>query len=172
MRAIATVRTVREASIAQDAPRLSISLVGRLALRLDGRPLELRTRKAAAVLGYLALTEAKQESRERLVGLLWSFADDSFLPHGSKLDGAPERQPVWLTAVDENPNGATVRFYVDGAAVGDIAGLERAIIIFDGADEAAITRAREDWKRLKAGGNTISYWQQNEDKRWVNRAGG
>ena len=76
MRAIATVRTVREASIAQDAPRLSISLVGRLALRLDGRPLELRTRKAAAVLGYLALTEAKQESRERLVGLLWSRSDE------------------------------------------------------------------------------------------------
>ena len=58
------------------APRLSITLVGRFALRLDGRPLELRTRKAAAVLGYLALSEAKRESRERLVGLLWSRSDE------------------------------------------------------------------------------------------------
>ena len=38
--------------------------------------MELRTRKAAAVLGYLALSETKQESRERLVGLLWSRSDE------------------------------------------------------------------------------------------------
>lgn len=77
MRAIATVQSMREVTGAPEgAHRLSISLVGRLALRLDGRPLELRTRKAAAVLGYLALSETKQESRERLVGLLWSRSDE------------------------------------------------------------------------------------------------
>ena len=58
------------------APRLALSLVGRLSLRFQGRPVELRTRKAAAVLGYLALSETKQESRERLVGLLWSRSDE------------------------------------------------------------------------------------------------
>lgn len=60
----------------EGARRLSISLVGRLALRFDGRALELRTRKAGAVLGYLALSETKSESRERLVGLLWSRSDE------------------------------------------------------------------------------------------------
>ncbi|WP_024513683.1 BTAD domain-containing putative transcriptional regulator [Bradyrhizobium sp. Tv2a-2] len=58
------------------APRLALSLVGRLSIRFRGRPVELRTRKAAAVLGYLALSETKQESRERLVGLLWSRSDE------------------------------------------------------------------------------------------------
>jgi DNA-binding SARP family transcriptional activator/TolB-like protein len=58
------------------AARLSVSLVGRLTIRFNGRPVELRTQKAGAVLGYLALTEAKQESRERLVGLLWSRSDE------------------------------------------------------------------------------------------------
>ena len=77
MRGIATVQTAREPVAAPEgAPRLAISLVGRLALRLDGRPVELRTRKAAAVLGYLALSDIKQESRERLVGLLWSRSDE------------------------------------------------------------------------------------------------
>ncbi|MBI5321810.1 BTAD domain-containing putative transcriptional regulator [Bradyrhizobium sp.] len=77
MRGIATVQTAREPVAApQGARRLSISLVGRLALRFDGRPVELRTRKAAAVLGYLALSETKGESRERLVGLLWSRSDE------------------------------------------------------------------------------------------------
>jgi DNA-binding SARP family transcriptional activator/TolB-like protein len=58
------------------AARLSVSLVGRLTIRLNGRLLELRTQKAGAVLSYLALTETKHESRERLVGLLWSRSDE------------------------------------------------------------------------------------------------
>ncbi|MCP4618011.1 MAG: trifolitoxin synthesis, TfuA [Bradyrhizobium sp.] len=77
MRSIARVQTASEPVAApQGARRLSISLVGRLALRLDGRTVELRTRKAAAVLGYLALSETKRESRERLFGLLWSRSDE------------------------------------------------------------------------------------------------
>jgi DNA-binding SARP family transcriptional activator/TolB-like protein len=56
--------------------RLSVSLVGRLAIRFNGQLVELRTKKAGAVLSYLALIEAKQESRERLVGLLWSHSDE------------------------------------------------------------------------------------------------
>src|SRR3979490_2493409 len=60
----------------ESAPRLSVSLVGRLGVRFNGRAIELRTRKAGAVLSYLALSEMKQESRERLVGLLWSRSDE------------------------------------------------------------------------------------------------
>jgi DNA-binding SARP family transcriptional activator/TolB-like protein len=58
------------------APSLSVSLVGRLAIRFNGQLVELRTQKASAVLSYLALIEAKHESRERLVGLLWSRSDE------------------------------------------------------------------------------------------------
>jgi DNA-binding SARP family transcriptional activator/TolB-like protein len=67
----------REAKAApRTAARLSVSLVGRLTMSLNGRPVELRTQKAAAVLSYLALTESKHERRERLVGLLWSRSDE------------------------------------------------------------------------------------------------
>jgi DNA-binding SARP family transcriptional activator len=77
MRNTATVSTARQpASAPEGAARLSISLVGRLTVRFDGRTVELRTRKAAAVLGYLALSETKHESRERLVGLFWSRSDE------------------------------------------------------------------------------------------------
>jgi DNA polymerase-3 subunit chi len=75
-----------------------------------------------------------------------------------------------LTAGDDNPNAANVRFYVDGSLVGGVDGLLRAIIMFDGADSEALDRARADWKRLRAAGHEISYWQQNEQGRWVNRA--
>jgi DNA-binding SARP family transcriptional activator len=60
----------------ESSARLSVSLVGRLTLRFNGRLVELRTQKAGAVLSYLALTETKHESRERLVGLLWSRSDE------------------------------------------------------------------------------------------------
>ena len=62
--------------VPENALRLSVSLVGRPAVRFNGRSVELRTQKANAVLGYLALTESKQESRERLVGLFWSRSDE------------------------------------------------------------------------------------------------
>jgi DNA-binding SARP family transcriptional activator/TolB-like protein len=67
----------RESTPASDpAACLSVSLVGRFTLRFKGRLIELRTQKAGAVLSYLALTETKHESRERLVGLLWSRSDE------------------------------------------------------------------------------------------------
>src|SRR5258708_36044475 len=64
------------AAVPGSAMRLAVSLVGRPSIMFGGRPVELRTQKARAVLGYLALTEAKHESRERLVGLLWSRSDE------------------------------------------------------------------------------------------------
>src|SRR5882757_11066250 len=79
MRQAASVHklTEREAEVAPaTAARLSVSLVGRLAIRFNGQLVELRTQKAAAVLSYLALIETKHESRERLVGLLWSRSDE------------------------------------------------------------------------------------------------
>src|SRR4029078_3100795 len=66
----------KDAAAPESAPLLSVSLVGRFGLRFNGRPIELRARKAGAVLGYLALSEMKRESRERLVGLLWSRSDE------------------------------------------------------------------------------------------------
>jgi DNA-binding SARP family transcriptional activator len=63
-------------TVPASAARLSVSLVGRPSIMFGDRLVELRTQKASAVLSYLALTEAKQESRERLVGLLWSRSDE------------------------------------------------------------------------------------------------
>lgn len=122
--------------------------------------------------GWRVVVQTGSDERaEALAGLLWSFDDESFLPHGTKADGMPDLQPVWLTAADENPNGANVRFYVDGAAVGSVEGLERAVIMFDGNDQEAVDKARQDWKRFRAEGRDVSYWQQDEQGRWQNRAG-
>ncbi|MGH6882849.1 MAG: DNA polymerase III subunit chi, partial [Hypericibacter sp.] len=61
--------------------------------------------------GQRALVMAGSNERvEALTAHLWTYDPNSFLPHGSKRDGRPERQPVWLTDQDENPNNATVLF--------------------------------------------------------------
>jgi DNA-binding SARP family transcriptional activator len=79
MRQVARVQALaadEAAAVPVSATRLSVSLVGRPSIMFGGRLVELRTQKASAVLSYLALTEAKHESRERLVGLLWSRSDE------------------------------------------------------------------------------------------------
>lgn len=121
--------------------------------------------------GWRAVVQAGTEERvESLSNRLWTYEDDGFLPHGSKADGFASLQPVWLTAADENPNGANVRFYVDGARPATVADLMRAVVIFDGNDEMAVKQAREDWKRFTGEGCEVSYWKQDGEGRWRNLA--
>ena len=121
--------------------------------------------------GWRVVVQAATEERaEAIAAHLWSYDDESFLPHGTKADGFPDLQPIWITAESDNPNDANIRFFVDGAEVGDIGGLTRAIIMFDGNDPQAVEAAREGWKRFRGAGHEVSYWQQDEQGRWQNRA--
>jgi DNA polymerase III subunit chi len=121
--------------------------------------------------GWRAVIQAGGEERlEALDTLLWTYKDDSFLPHGTKKDGHAELQPVYLTTGDDNPNGATVRFLVDGAAAADFAGYARLVYLFDGHEPQAVEQARAEWKRAKAAGCAVTYWQQSESGRWEKKA--
>lgn len=121
--------------------------------------------------GWRVVVQAGSEERaEAIAAHLWSFDEESFLPHGSKADGFPDLQPIWITAENDNPNNANIRFFVDGAEVGEIGGLTRAIIMFDGNDAEAVEAAREGWKRFRTAGHEVSYWQQDDQGRWQNRA--
>jgi DNA polymerase-3 subunit chi len=121
--------------------------------------------------GWRVVVQADSDERvEALSMLLWTYSDDSFLAHGTGRDGNAELQPLWLTATSENPNAATVRFFVGGAEPQDYDGLTRAVLLIDGADGEAVERARGIWKDAKASGHQVSYWQQDERGRWQNRA--
>jgi DNA-binding SARP family transcriptional activator len=58
-------------------PLLHLSLFGPVLLRCDGREVRIKSLKLRAMLGYIALSEALLETRERLVGLLWSESGEA-----------------------------------------------------------------------------------------------
>ena len=105
------------------------------------------------------------ERMEALDTHLWTYRDESFLPHARAGCAAPERQPIYLSTGDEVPNGADALFLVDAADTQDFTGFERVVILFSGDDEAALTLARAQWKRASAAVKS-TYWQQ-DGGRWV-----
>jgi len=112
-----------------------------------------------------------KERTEALDAHLWTYRDDSFLPHGATA-GEGERQPVWLTDGEAMPNAPQILFLVDGAkadpaAIGE---LERCVMIFDGRDDDAVGEARSFWKDVKAAGCDATYWKQSQEGRWEKQA--
>ena len=121
--------------------------------------------------GMRAVVRAGSDERvEALNALLWTYDQDSFLPHGSARDGEAADQPIWLTAGDDNPNRATVLVLTDGVAAADLTGFDRCLDLFDGRDETAVAAARERWRACREAGHGVVYWQQNDRGGWEKRA--
>ncbi len=121
--------------------------------------------------GLRAVLKAGSEDRvEALNSLLWTYDQRGFLPHGSRKDGHAEQQPVWLTELEENPNGATVLILTDGASSEAVANYQRCLDMFDGNDPEAVQAARARWKAYKAAGHAVTYWQQTERGGWEKKA--
>ena len=110
------------------------------------------------------------ERVDALATHLWTYDQDSFLPHGSARDGEADRQPVWLTHLDENPNGAAFLFVADRARSDRLAGYKRCFELFDGRDDEAVADSRERWKAYKAAGHAMVYWQQTVSGGWEKKA--
>ncbi len=100
---------------------------------------------------------------------LWTYSDDSFLPHGAKSDGDAEMQPVYLTEEGDNPNGARVRALLSGVDVSLFfkEPYDQILILFDSRDPDALARARAQWTQVKSAGAPQSYWKEGDDGGWV-----
>jgi DNA polymerase III subunit chi len=111
-----------------------------------------------------------EERRDALDNHLWTYSADGFLPHACDGEEAIEQTPILLTTAQHNPNNATVRFLVDSAVPSALETYERVIFMFDGHDEGQVEDARAHWKALKSQAHTLTYWQQNAEKRWEKKA--
>src|SRR3954469_13514873 len=121
--------------------------------------------------GWRVVVQGSDERIDALDAHLWTYRDDSFLAHGTYRESEAALQPVLLTVNDDNPNGATVRFLIDGAPVpADAASYQRIVLMFDGEDEDAVAAARARWTEATELGFAVAYWQPDEHGRWVKKA--
>ncbi|MGD9669005.1 MAG: DNA polymerase III subunit chi [Hyphomicrobiaceae bacterium] len=121
--------------------------------------------------GWRAVVQSGSEERLEALDLaLWTFRDDSFLAHGTRKEGMSEHQPIYLTTGAETPNGAGVRFLVDGATAETFQGFVRIVYLFDGHDPEAVKTARQQWTAARQAGCQVTYWQQGNSGRWEKKA--
>jgi DNA polymerase-3 subunit chi len=121
--------------------------------------------------GWRVVVQSSSEERvDALDAHLWTFREDSFLPHGTHREMTAAHQPVLLTVEDHNPNGAAVRFLIDRAPVPEDAELyERVVLLFDGEDDEAVAEAQQRSEAAKARGFAVTYWQADGEGRWQRR---
>ena len=110
-----------------------------------------------------AIKTDSSERSDALDTLLWTYDDQSFLPHAQLGDGDAAGQPVLITVEEGNPNSAQIFFYVGGALPSDWDGLSdlaRVVLLFDGRDENTLAGARAAWKEAKDAGHDVTYWKE------------
>ncbi|MGZ5988748.1 MAG: DNA polymerase III subunit chi [Rhizomicrobium sp.] len=126
--------------------------------------------------GWRAVIRTESSERaDAIDNLLWTYNDQSFLPHAQAGDGNPKRQPVLITVEEDNPNDANVLFLVGGAAPPqweDAAAksLTRIVLLFDGRDADSLARARAAWKDAKAAGHDVTYWKETPSGKFEKQA--
>jgi DNA polymerase III subunit chi len=99
---------------------------------------------------------------EKLNDHLWASEPDSFIPHGTHKDGHATRQPVFLSADDQNPNNADMLILTHGAMAEDITSFKLCCTMLDGRNPEAVKTARTLWAQYKDAGHAVTYWQQGD----------
>lgn len=118
--------------------------------------------------GSRALVLAENEEKVKdLSHILWTYAQHSFLVHGTKEDGKAEHQPIWLTNESKNLNNASILVLMDGRKDVNISSYERCLDIFDGTHNEALLKAKARQDHYKQEGYDVTYWQQDSTGQWI-----
>ena len=126
--------------------------------------------------GWKALIRVESSERaDAIDNLLWTYSEQTFLPHAQSGDGNPNRQPVLITVEQDNPNKANVLFLIGGTApppwsAAETKRLMRIVLMFDGRDADSLAQARKAWKDAKAEGHDVTYWKESASGRFEKQA--
>ncbi len=126
--------------------------------------------------GWRALIRADTADRADAIDThLWAYHEESFIPHAQLGDGDAARQTVLITVEPGNPNAADVLFLIGGATapVWDDAqtkAFTRIVLMFDGRDSEALTKARSAWKAAKSADHDVTYWKESPSGKWEKQA--
>lgn len=100
---------------------------------------------------------------------LWAYKPTSFLPHGCDGDPRPDQHPIWITTLSENANNADLLIIVDALGWADVSDFKVCCEIFDGGNADIVAIARKKWSAYKEKSDELSYWQQDDQGRWINK---
>ena len=126
--------------------------------------------------GWKALIRVDSSERaDAIDNLLWTYSEQTFLPHAQAGDGNPNRQPVLITVEQDNPNEANVLFLIGGAAppswsAAETKNLTRVVLMLEGRDSNALGQARTHWKDAKAAGHDVTYWKESPSGKFEKQA--
>jgi DNA polymerase-3 subunit chi len=101
------------------------------------------------------------DQQEMLNKSLWTYSRKQFIPHGSKLDPQPEKQPIYITDELQNPNNASVLILISPIDIEKILQVKDYIKIFKRI--IIITDLPEDLKELAAKINKFTTPQNKID---------
>ncbi|WP_347939167.1 DNA polymerase III subunit chi [Rickettsia oklahomensis] len=100
-----------------------------------------------------------KEQQEILNKNLWTYSRKQFIPHGSKLDPQPEKQPIYITDELQNPNNASVLIIISPIDIGKILQVKDYVEVFKRI--IIITDLPEDLKELTA---KVNKFTEQENK--------
>lgn len=120
--------------------------------------------------GWRALVKLPESQLTAMDDYLWSYKDDSFLPHGRDDEPMSEQQPITLSATAASAEGHQAVFLLGGTEIADMTGVERAMVMINGRSQEDVQRERARWKALKDTEAALSYYQQNDRGGWEKKA--
>ena len=120
--------------------------------------------------GWRALVKLPEEQLKEMDDYLWTYKDDSFLPHGRDDEPMAEQQPVTLSATAATAEGHQAVFLLGGTEIVDMSGVERCMVMINGRSESDVMHERKRWKSLKDTDAVLSYYQQNDRGAWEKKA--
>ncbi len=111
-----------------------------------------------------------EEQLKDLDNKLWTYKNDSWLPHGMDNERIAKEYPILLSLNDdENINNAKFLFLLMGQDSKKIHDFQRVFVIFDSNDQLQLSQARKQWLEYKKLGVDMQYYQQTPNNSWIKK---
>ena len=102
---------------------------------------------------------------------LWTYKQNSFLPHISEDDQIYDDidVPVYLSTKNENPFKAELLFSIDGFLPDNIDHFERVIIIIDVNDELLNEKYKNYYLDINKNFEDIVFYKSDDNGKWIEK---
>jgi DNA polymerase-3 subunit chi len=102
---------------------------------------------------------------------LWTYKQNSFLPHISEDDQIYDNidVPVYLSTKNENPFRAELLFSIDGFLPDNIEHFERVIIIIDVNDELLNEKYKNYYLDINKNFEDIVFYKSDDNGKWIEK---